>query len=116
MTKLFQQWIYHKTSDPKVINVKHLPQQEKLGWSPDPVKFVNLVDFGVDASSKEQVQQLGDAIMGITDRINCELNFNVMKKKDLMTYAKRHFNKKLIASRSLGSLRNSVRELSGVAA
>ena len=107
-------WIYHKTSDPKVINFSDYESHKAEGWADSPAQFVKVSDFGADASNKEQVQALGETIQGVRDRLNAELNFDIMSKKELARYAKTHFNFSLVFRKSLKLLRQDVRELAGV--
>jgi hypothetical protein len=111
MSKLFKRWIYHKTNKPMIINSDEFEDYEKKGWADTPAKFAKIKDFGIDENDAAAVQVLGEALDGVKDRLNDELNFNVMKKVQLEDYAKRHFNVDLDRRRSLKKLRAEVRKL-----
>ena len=111
MPKIFKTWIYHETEQPKIINSDEFESYEKDGWAYTPAKFAKIKDFGIDENDPNAVQVLGEALEGVKDRLNDELNFSVMKKAQLEDYAKRHFNVDLDRRRSLKKLRAEVREL-----
>ena len=81
------------------------------GWAASPAKFAKIKDFGVDENDASAVQVLGEALQGVGDRLNGELNIDVMKKKDLEEYASTHFNVILDNARSLSVLRLEVKKL-----
>ncbi|QDP63205.1 MAG: hypothetical protein Unbinned1520contig1002_3 [Prokaryotic dsDNA virus sp.] len=111
MAKTFKQWIYHKTKEPKIINSDDFENHKAMGWSESPADFVLISDFGIDGNDPTQVQVLGEALAGISDRLNGELNISNMKRKDLEDYAKKHFNVEVDNFKSIKSLRLEVKGL-----
>ena len=67
--------------------------------------------FGVDEEDPAAVQVLGEALAGVGERINGELNLEVMSKKELEEYAIKHFNYDLDLRRTKKVLQAKVREL-----
>ena len=114
MSKIFKTWIYHETNEPKIINSNEFDSYKADGWSDTPATFALIKDFGINGDDPSQVQVLGEALDGIKDRLNSELNFDVMKKAELEEYARRHFNVELDKRRNLKTLRAEVRELASV--
>ena len=114
MANIYKQWVYHESKEPKVIDSNEFESYEKDGWADSPAKFALIADFGINGEDASQVQVLGEALDGVKDRLNSELNFDVMKKAELEEYASRHFNVDLDKRRSLKKLREEVRELAGV--
>ena len=114
MAKIFKQWIYHKTKVPKIIDSIDFEVKKALGWSDTPADFINIADFGADADKQNQVQQLGEAIQGVRDAANGALNFEIMSKKELESYAKKHFNTDLDRRKTAKYLRASVRNMVGI--
>lgn len=113
MTKIYRRWIYHKTEEAKIINSDEFDSYEKAGWKDSPAEFCKTTDFGVDPKDTEKVQALGEAIEGVADRINGELNVNVMDKEQLAMFAKEHFNIDLEMNKRIGTLRKQVKKLAG---
>lgn len=113
MSKSFKKWIYHATKAPKVINSEYFETMEASGWASSPAKFAKIKDFCVDENDPAAVQVLGEAIEGVNGRLNGELNIDIMKKKELEEYARKHFNVELDCRRSLKVLRTEVKELLG---
>ena len=111
MAKTFKQWIYHKTKKPKIINSDEFEKQKALGWSDTPADFVLISDFGIDGSDPAQVQVLGEALAGVSDMLNGQLNIDTMKRKDLEEYTNKHFNVQIDNFKSIKSLRLEVKEL-----
>ena len=111
MLAVYRRWIYHATEEAKIINSDEFAPYEKDGWRDSPVNFVKTTDFGVDPENDGQVQTLGEAIEGVADRINGELNVDVMDKEQLEMFAKEHFNIDLDRRRSKSNLRKQVKEL-----
>ncbi len=111
MSKDFKQWIYHSTEEPKVIHSKDADKHFKEGWADTPAKFAKIVDFGVDEKDPAAVQVLGEALEGVKERLNGELNISVMKKKELEEFALTHFNVTLNKRRSLAALQKEVYDL-----
>jgi len=113
MAKIFKRWIYHAELEPKVIESTDYEQYEKDGWADTPAKFAKIKDFGVDEDNAASVQVLGEAIDGVKERLNGELNIDVMNKKQLEEYALKHFEVDLDRRSSVKKLRNDVKALIG---
>lgn len=113
MTKTYRRWIYHKTEEAKIINSDEFKAYEDDGWKDSPAEFCKTTDFGVDPKDKEKVQTLGEAIEGVADRLNGELNVKVMDKEQLQMFAKEHFNVDLEMNKRIGTLRKQVKKLIG---
>jgi len=111
MSKSFKRWIYHATEEPKIINSDEFEGYEKDGWKDSPAEFCKTTDFGVDHKDPQKVQMLGDAIEGIADRLNGELNVDVMDKEQLTMFAKEHFKIELPQNKRIGTLRKQVKKL-----
>tara|TARA_R110000782_G_C14461980_1_gene373592 strand:+ start:124 stop:468 length:345 start_codon:yes stop_codon:yes gene_type:complete len=114
MAKIFKQWIYHKTKEPKVIDSNDFEAQEAMGWADSPASFITIADFGADGDDPKQVQQLGEAIQGVRDAANGALNLDIMSKKELETYAKKHFDIDLDRRKKAKDLRESVKTMVGM--
>ena len=114
MNKNFRRWIYHAKLDPKVIDSCDFEKYEKEGWADTPAKFAKIVDFGVDESDPAAVQVLGEAIAGVNDRINGQLNLDVMNKAELEAYARKHFKVELDKRRTKAVLVAEVKDLNEV--
>lgn len=113
MSNVFRRWIYHSTLPPQIINSDEFEKFSDDGWADTPAKFAKIKDFGVDENDPAAVQVLGEALEGVGDRINGELNVDVMEKKDLEEYARKHFNVELDCRRSKAKLRKEVKALLG---
>ncbi len=111
MAKSFKKWVYHATKEPKIIDSEQFEKMEALGWADTPAKFAKIKDFGVDENDPAAVQVLGEALEGVNDRLNGELNIDAMKKKDLEEYAMKHFNVQIDSYKSVKALRIEVKEL-----
>lgn len=113
MSKVYRRWIYHETEKAKIINSDEFKGYETDGWKDSPAEFCKTTDFGVDPKDKEKVQTLGEAIEGVADRINGELNVEVMDKDQLEMFAREHFNVELDRRKRIGTLRKQVKALIG---
>jgi len=111
MAKSFEQWIYHKTKAPKVIDSDDFEDLKALGWSDTPADFILIADFGINGDDPSQVQVLGEAIQGVKDAANGALNIGSMNKKELEDYASEHFSVELDRRRSVKKLREEVNQL-----
>jgi hypothetical protein len=111
MAKTYKTWIYHATNEPKIINSDEFKGYSDDGWSDTPATFAKIKDFGIDEEDPSAVQVLGEAIEGVKNRINGELNISVMKKRELEDYAREHFNVELDCRRNLKTLRAEVKVL-----
>jgi len=109
-------WIYHKTEKPQIIEAKKLSIFEKEGWKNSPLSFLKISDFGMSESDVAGVQYLGETIGGVTDSLNGALNIDMMPRKQLINYVKKHFDKKLDENEyqgrpGLSSLRAFIKDL-----
>ena len=111
MAKIYRRWIYHATKEPFIINSDEFESYKKKGWKDSPAEFCKTTDFNVDPKDKEKVQALGEAIEGVADRINGELNLAVMDKEQLEMFAREHFNVELDRRKRIGALRKQVKKL-----
>ena len=111
MKKHYRRWVYHATEAPKIISSKDYDKHKSDGWSDTPATFAKIKDFGVDEEDPAAVQVLGEALAGVGERINGELNLEVLRKKELEDYAIKHFNYDLDLRRTKKVLQAKVREL-----
>ena len=114
MSQSFKQWVYHETKEPVVIDSDKFEAYKKDGWSDTPATFAKIKDFGIDGNDPSQVQVLGEALDGVKDRLNSELNFDTMSKNQMEEYAKRHFNVDLDRRRTKKVLLAEIKELASV--
>jgi hypothetical protein len=84
-------FIYHATEKPKIVYSEDAQSWYEKEWADSPAKFFKLRDHDVDPENPMQVQQIGEAIEGVKDFLNGELNFDTMNKPELCEYAKKHF-------------------------
>jgi hypothetical protein len=108
---MYRRWIYHKTEAPKIISSDDFKDYEGKGWKDSPAEFCKTTDFGVDHKDPAKVQTLGEAIEGVADRLNGELNLDVMDKEQLEMFAREHFNVELDRRKNIKTLRNKVKKL-----
>ena len=111
MSKSFKTWIYHATLNPKVINSEDFEGYKDDGWSDTPATFAKIIDFGVDETDASAVQVLGEAIAGVADRLNGQLNIGEMDKMQLEEYALKHFNVDIDRRKGIRALRVQVKKL-----
>lgn len=111
MSETYRRWIYHATEKPFIINSDEFDKYEKEGWKDSPAEFCKTTDFGVDPKNEDNVQALGDTIEGVADRINGELNIDVMDKEQLEMFAKEHFKVDLDKRKRVATLRKQVKKL-----
>jgi TRAP-type C4-dicarboxylate transport system substrate-binding protein len=111
MSKTYKQWIYHATEEPKVIDSDDFPKHESDGWKDSPATFTKIEVFGVDPEDTTKVHALGEAIEGVKERLNGELNIDIMTRSQCREYAKEHFNIDLNSKASIADLREEVRSL-----
>ena len=98
---MYRKWIYHKTEAPKVIDYDGEDLDE--GWADSPAEFLKLEDVGIskaltdsgDEGETQKAQQSLEAVQGVVDSLNGELNLDEMSKEELTIYAKTHFDLKL---------------------
>ena len=113
MPKIYRTWIYHKTEDPKIVNQDEFESYKIKGWSDTPATFAKIKDFGIDETDASAVQVLGEAMEGVKDRLNGELNISIATKQELEDYALKHFNVDIDRRKKLIDIRKQVRELIG---
>jgi hypothetical protein len=111
MSKIFRTWVYHATLAPKIITSDKFEDYKNVGWSDTPATFAKIVDFGVDETDPSAVQVLGEAISGVAERLNGELNIGKMDKQQLEDYALKHFNVDIDRRRGIRALRLQVTKL-----
>lgn len=98
MTNTFKMWIYHATKEPKIIDSEALETMQAQGWADSPAEFMDLTVVGLDlakiaAGDKEEIakaQQAKDAIEGVKESLNGQLNLSQMSKSDAIEYAHDH--------------------------
>jgi len=94
-----KRWIYHETEAAKIIEDADYAKWNKDGWQDSPAAFLKLEDCGIDQKKTdsgdpdetEKAQQLLDSCNGIADCLNGMMNLKEMSKKELITFAKKHF-------------------------
>lgn len=107
-------WIYHKTEEPKIVYQHQVQDYYDKGWADSPARFAKLKDVGIDETDPIQVQQFGESMAGVKDALNGALNLEDMTKRELVDYAKKHFNTKLDKRDYKNSLIKTVRGLMGL--
>ena len=107
----FTRWIYHATEKPIIISSDEFEKYESEGWAGTPAKFAKIKDFGIDENDEAAVQVLGEALEGVNDRLNGELNIGRMSKDQLFDFANKHFNYSLDQAKGVRALRKQVREM-----
>jgi len=98
VTKEFKRWVYHKTKEPKIINDSEFERMEAEGWADSPAEFMDLTLVGLDlakiAAGDEaeiaKAQQAKDAVEGVRDSLNEQLNLEKMTKQEVKDHAARH--------------------------
>ena len=121
MAKDFKQWIYHETNKPKIINSSEYEDQRALGWADSPAEFIKLEDVGIDkvkteAGDKDETakaQQALEAVEGVVQSLNNQLNIDVMNKNQLEAYILEHYSVDLDKRKSLKQLRKQAKQISG---
>ncbi len=113
MPQSFKQWIYHATEEAKIINSDEFEGYQDDGWKDSPAEFCKTTDFGVDPNDSAKVQALGEAIEGVADRLNGELNIDEMDKDQLEDFAKEHLNIDIDRRQQIRTLRKQVKKLLG---
>ena len=121
MSKDFKQWIYHETKQPKIINNSEFEEHKALGWADSPAQFLKLEAVGIDkdktdAGDEQEIakaQQALDAVEGIVQSLNNQLNIDTMNKNQLEAYIKEHFSIDLDKRKTLKQLRKQAKQISG---
>ena len=111
MSKVYRTWVYHAVLEPKIITSDLFEDYKNVGWSDTPATFAKIIDFGVDETDPAAVQVLGEAISGVAERLNGELNINNMTKQELEDYALKHFNVDIDRRQKVSALRAQVKKL-----
>ena len=114
MAITFTRWIYHATKDPIIIKSDEFEKYESEGWAGTPAKFAKIKDFGIDENDESAVQVLGEALEGVNDRINGELNIGRMNKDQLFDFTNKHFKCSIDMNKGVRALRKQVREMVAV--
>lgn len=120
--KDFKQWIYHETKKPKIINNSEFEDHKALGWADSPAQFLKLEAVGIDKekinSGDEQetskAQQALDAVEGIVQSLNNQLNIDQMNKNQLEAYILEHYGIDLDRRKTLKQLKAQAKQISGV--
>lgn len=107
-------WIYHKTEEPKIVYQHQAQEYYDKGWADSPAKFAKLKDVGIDENDPIQVQQFGESVVGVKDAVNGALNLEEMTKRQLVDYAKKHFNTDLDKRDNKSTLLKTIRGLVGL--
>lgn len=81
------------------------------GWKDTPADFAYIPDFGVDPDSPEQVQRLGDAIVGVAAVCNGSLRLQTMTKPEIITFIDDSFGKKIDKRLSLKNMRSTAQSM-----
>lgn len=88
--KPYPKWVYHKTLPAKIISSDELEKYLEEGWKKSPAEFCHTPDFGVDPKDKAAVQQLGEAVTGVADFLDAELNLDKMTSNELDEVSEKH--------------------------
>ena len=107
-------WIYHETEEPKIVYEHQAEEYYAKGWADTPAKFLKLKDHGIDPDDPIQVQQVGEAIEGVKEAANGALNLEDMSKRQLVDFAKKHFNVTLNKRDYKNSIIKEVKTLIGL--
>lgn len=107
-------WIYHKTEEPKIVYQHQAQDYFDKGWADSPARFVKLKDVGIDETDPIQVQQFGESMEGVKNAVNDALNLDDMTKRELVNYAKEHFDTDLDKRDYKSTLIKTVRGLIGL--
>lgn len=118
MSKIFKTWIYHETEEPKIVNSDEVESYFKDGWADSPIEFMDKSDFGIDQDKLDEGdfnemmkgQQVVEAVKGVTDALNGELNLENMSKLQIKKYAEKHTDLKLVMSKTKPKLIAQIRE------
>ena len=119
--KDFKMWIYSETKQPKIINNSEFEEQKALGWADSPEQFLKLEAVGIDkdktdAGDEQEIakaQQALDAVEGIVQSLNNQLNIDTMNKNQLEAFIKEHFSIDLDKRKTLKQLRKQAKQISG---
>lgn len=115
MSKQSRTWIYHKTEKPKIVYQHQTQEYFDAGWADSPAKFAKLKDVGIDETDPIQVQQFGESVAGVKEATNGALNLEDMTKRELVVYAKKHFDTSLDKRDRKNDLVKTIQTLLGLA-
>ncbi len=114
-------WIYHKTEEPKIINIDDRKSYQDKGWADSPAIFLNYKDIGLDpekikVKDEEEIikaDQCFETVEGLVDLANGIIPSNLkdMTKNELETFAKKHFKVDLDRRKSRGKLIKQIEAL-----
>jgi hypothetical protein len=98
MNKDFKRWVYHATKSPKIVNDSEFERLQAEGWADSPAEFMDLTLVGLDlakiaAGDKQEIakaQQAKDAVEGVKNALNGQLNLKQMSKAEVKDYAADH--------------------------
>ena len=114
MAKQSKTWIYHETEEPRIIYEHQTKQYYDKGWADSPAKFVKLSKVDIDPDNEIMVQQFGESMEGVKNAVNAALNLDDMTKRELVNYAKEHFDTDLDKRDYKSVLIKAVRGLIGL--
>jgi len=121
MSKSFRMWVYHETKAPKIISSDDLQEHEAIGWRDSPACFLRLDAIGIDKeltdagdeSETAKAQQALEAVEGVVQSLNNQLNIDKMNKNQLESYILEHYGIDLDKRKTLKQLRIQAKEISG---
>tara|TARA_R110002126_G_scaffold196376_1_gene344333 strand:- start:1067 stop:1432 length:366 start_codon:yes stop_codon:yes gene_type:complete len=119
--KDYKQWIYHETKQPKIINNSEFEEYEASDWADSPAQFLKLESVGLDKDlidkkdpdETAKAQQALEAVEGVVQSLNNQLNIDVMNKNQLEAYIVEHYSIDLDKRKTLKQLRKQAKQISG---
>lgn len=122
MAKDFKRWIYHADNKPKIINDSEYEDYKALGWADSPARFLNLESVGIDKAKTDagdpsetaKAQQALEAVEGVVQSLNNQLNIDEMNKNQLESYIQEHYGIDLDKRKTLKKLRQQAKQIAGV--
>ena len=120
--KDYLRWIYHETNKPKIINDSEYEDHKALGWADSPARFLKLESVGIDKvkveakdpSETAKAQQALEAVEGVVQSLNNQLNIDKMNKNQLEAYMQEHYNIDLDKRLTLKKLRKQAKSIAGI--
>ena len=121
MSKDYLTWVYHATNDPKIINNSEYTDYFDKEWRDSPACFLNLKTLGIDKDlidkkdpdETAKAQQALEAVEGVVQSLNNQLNIDVMNKNQLEAYILEHYSIDLDKRKTLKQLRKQAKQISG---
>ena len=115
----FRTWIYHETEEAKIINSNEREEYFSEGWADSPARFINLEDMGIDNDKIQdgdehetaKAQQALQAVDGVVDYLNGELNLDELTEEQLEKYLLKHFGEEADKRSTAKTLRVKIRAL-----